>query len=143
MNRFFILMATVMVAISCSSNAPEDIFVKSGENEWGVALSTPSGRLVSQVAPVQVQIWHDSLATDFFAPYSSLAKSKDAMVAAAQIEVSGVVFDVEDTWSRASGDLTLSRSVKVKGDMPEAGYATSFNLVTDLSVRWQDVSFLA
>ena len=136
-------MATVMVAISCSSNAPEDIFQKSGDSEWGVVLSTPSGAIVSQSAPVQVQIWHDGMATEFYAPYSSLSSTKDATVAAAQIEVSGVVFDVEDTWSRASGDLTLKRSVKVKGDLPEAGYATSFNLVTDMSVKWGDVSFLA
>jgi hypothetical protein len=118
-------------------------FTRATSGEWGMEITGDPGPRVAQAKPAGIEVYGaDKDIHDFAAGYKSVKKSAAGVDAEADIAGGdSVEFRVLDKWTVASGVLSLSRSVAVKGSAP-GGFDSAIDFNIDPSIGWPDINFM-
>jgi hypothetical protein len=120
-------------------------FVRNAESEWSIEISGETAPLMKQQKPIQIEVFRgkddvNQLATG----YQSVKNEAGMVVATAKVRsAKGVTFNVEDQWKITGADLSLSRKVSVAGTEDSTGFYSAIRLVSDSTVKWEEVKYFA
>ena len=152
-NLVFALFVTLFVA--CSQDNKVNLgnlesgasvsLVRNSKNEWSIKISGEKAPLMTQMNPVQIEVSHGIEEVNHIASgYQSVKKEAGMVVAIAKVKSDkGATFNVEDQWTISGAVLSLSRKVIVAGTEDSTGFYSAIRLVSDSTVKWNEVKYLA
>lgn len=89
---------------------------KNQDNQWGLAVENAGSSSLMQPAPVQLEIYEDSISIiQESAGYESIDRQENGFTGKAAVKINDVVFDVTDRWILSDNIVQLSRKLQVEG----------------------------
>ena len=120
-------------------------FVRADSGDWGLEISVPTGALLFQQTPAQIEIYRsDDSVSDVAAGYQSIRTEAGGLIATAKVACDGdATFSVEDRWKISGGTVQLHRSVRVTSGDGKAGFYSAIRLSSTPAVKWPNATYFA
>ncbi|MCR6630455.1 MAG: hypothetical protein NVV74_10605 [Magnetospirillum sp.] len=136
----FVALAGSVMALAASI-APEP--ARNDDGSFGLRVRGNGLADVTQLRPLQVEVWDDSTDsyTALHGSYEALAERGAAWEGRGSITgAKGQRFEFVDQWIPSENEIRLVRTVTVKGDA-SGGFRTSITFELDQPLRWPDVEW--
>ena len=119
-------------------------FIRAAEENWGIEIIDGNSFHMMQQKPAQIEVFRsEENVSQFASGYQSVKEEANTVIAHATILCGGEAgFEVEDRWSISGAVLVLDRNVKVTGSIDSAGFYSAVKLLTEPSVKWEEVKYL-
>jgi hypothetical protein len=121
-------------------------FVRAGSGDWGLEITGDGVPRLAQQQPVQIEVFRaEDQVSQLASGYQTVQALGSVIVATASVKgtTGPAAFAVVDRWTLSGAVLSLSRTVRVTGAEPAAGFSSAIRLSTSPSVTWTDIDFLA
>ncbi|OHB64852.1 MAG: hypothetical protein A2Y76_05860 [Planctomycetes bacterium RBG_13_60_9] len=114
-------------------------FVRAAGGKWGVEIAGAAAPRIGQTKPTKLEVFRTERDIhQLAARYQTVEKPAAGIDARAEIAYGeGVVFRVQDRWSRSEAVASVSRKVDAVGNA-EGGFYSSVVLTVDSAVGWSD-----
>lgn len=123
-------------AIGILSNDISVNLIRNPDDSRGISLNDAGFASIIQNEPVIIELYLDSQnTTTIVSGYKEVEKNDEGFTGKTLVETEHISFDVSDQWNLNDQVLTLTRRVKVNGQIPNAGFlsAIKFNSIEKLN----------
>jgi len=152
--RLIIGIVLVVSAVSAEQNGRVELgnlqtgatvsFIRAAEGNWGLEIIDGSSFHMMQQKPAQIEVFRgEGNVARLESGYQSVKEEANTVIANATMSCGAEAgFEVEDRWTISGAVLILDRNVKVTRTIDSAGFYSGVSLLTEPSVKWEEVKYL-
>ncbi len=119
------------------------VWATKNDAGWGMVVKEAQMASLVQSKPIELEWYQDSLTIQShqFA-YQSVRKNANGLLASAKIQLKGITFDVQDSWSNTGKVLNVSRKMMVSGS-GKGGFLSAITFTTVSDQSRDEVNYFA